>query len=115
MFNAGAARMHVEFQDPVESVDALFAPVITWKPYARRHVQVENEQATVSDSFTTGPREESVKTMTLVVRHHPNFGYSTRQRVVNLHTGELFEVEAIRYNSTKSMCYVDVRGGQASG
>jgi hypothetical protein len=115
MFNAGAARMVVEFQDPVETLDSMYAPTRTWAKYMEVHAGVEGEQYNVDDGISTGPREEGVKSMTLVIRNHSGLAFHTRQRVLNKLTNELYEITGIRYDGKRTLCFVDVRGGQASG
>jgi head-tail adaptor len=115
VFNAGAARAKIEIQDSVELLDAMHAPTRTWTLYKVVHAEIENERFEVDDSLTTGPREESIKTMTLVVRNHMNFNINTRQRVKNLRTNELFEITAIRYDGKRTKCFIDVKGGESNG
>lgn len=96
-------------------MDSLHAPTRTWTKYAECHAAIENEQFVTDDSFTNGPREESIKTMTLIIRNHPGLAFNTRQRVKDLLSGELFEITGIRYDGKRTTCFVDVRGGQADG
>jgi len=115
MFNAGAARMYAEVQNPVEALDSMYAPTRTWTKYMDVHAVIENEQFNVDDGLATGAREEGVRTMTLIIRNHPQLAFHTRQRVVNKLTNELYEITGIRYDGKRTLCFVDVRGGQADG
>jgi head-tail adaptor len=115
VFNAGAARALVEIQDSVELLDAMHAPTRSWVLYKKVHAIIENERFEVDDSLSTGPREESIKTMTLVVRNHMGFNINSRQRIKDLRTNELFEILAIRYDGKRTTCFIDVKGGESDG
>ena len=107
--------MLVDFESPVESVDALGAPTRAWTRYVQMHAAVENELATADDDLASGPREESTRTMTLVVRSHVGLKLHTRMRVVDARNGELFEIRSIRYSARRDQAFVDVIGGQSDG
>ena len=107
--------MLVDFESPVESVDTLGAPFRSWTRYAQMHVAVENEITTTSDEITNGPREESTRSMTLVVRCHIGLRLETRMRVVDVRKGDILEIRAIRYSAKRDQAFVDVVGGQSDG
>jgi head-tail adaptor len=107
--------MFVEFQEPQEALDGLGAPMRTWTRVGSSHVGVENENITTTDSQSRGPREESIRSMTLVVRLFASFKLHTRMRVMDLRSGELFEISAVRYSAKRDQAFVDVVGGQSDG
>ena len=107
--------MLVDFESPVEALDALGAPTRTWTRYAQMHAAVENEQATASDDQKPGPREESTRSMTLVVRCHVGLKLHTRMRAVDVRLGDIFEIQSIRYSMKRDQAFVDVVSGQSDG
>jgi head-tail adaptor len=115
MFNAGAARMKFSFQDVIEGVDAMGAPVQTWSEKCQLHAEVENEQFEVNDGTATGPRRESVKTMTLIVRNAPSLGINSRMRAMDMRTAEIYAITAVRYDAKKTRCFIDIQGGNSKG
>ena len=115
MYAAGASRLSISFQYVTEEVDAMGAPTQRWTEKCILHAQVEGEQYDVNDSMSNGPRKESTKSMTLVVRNAPSLGLNTRMRAVDFHSGEVFSITAIRYDAKKTRCFVDVVGGVSKG
>lgn len=115
VFNAGAANRKMKFQSVVEGTDTLGAPVQTWTDYMTVHASIEGEESTVSDSLTTGPRREALKTMTVSIRNHPSFTFNTRQRVIDVRTNEVYSITGIRYNAKRSICFIDLVGGGSKG
>lgn len=115
MFNAGAARLHLKVQNPVEGVDALGAPATQWVDYVELFAATENESFEVSDSMASGPRREATKTFTAVIRNHPQLAFNTRQRFIDLDSLETFAVASIRYDAKRTQCFVDLVGGVSKG
>ena len=115
MFNAGQAQMKVRIESPAEVKDAMGAPKTGWLPYAEVHAGVENREYSVADSLSTGPRRESAKNMTLIVRNHVNRAYHTNMRAVDVRTGEVYAITSIRYGARRDVCYMDVTGGVSDG
>lgn len=107
--------MLVDFESPIETTDALGAPTRTWTRYAQMHAAVENETSTTTDELTNGPREESTRSLTLVVRSHMGLKLHSRMRVVDVREGDVFEIRAIRYSAKRDQAFVDVVGGQSDG
>lgn len=117
MFESGKANTLLEVQNASDGVDALGAPEFGWVsqvPALLLFAYPENETTAV-DSLASGPREESVRTLTFVTRNHPGLVINTRQRLVDMATSELYRVNAIRYDAKKTMCYIDVVTGESSG
>lgn len=115
MFIAGLANMRIDIQDVINGVDALGAPTRAYNSYLQCYAQTDGQQYSVTDSESAGPREESAKTITLIVRNHAQLNINTSQRVVDLETGELFSIQAIRYDRLNTVCYLDCVGGVANG
>lgn len=115
MFIAGQARTLIDLQELVNGVDANGAPVRTYTSHVQCYAMTEARRADVNDSTDTGPREESVKTLTLIVRNHASLNINTRMRVNVVGTGEYYNITAIRYDASESTCYIDCTGGQANG
>jgi head-tail adaptor len=115
MYQAGASRRLISFQDVTEAVDAMGGPTQTWTQKCQLHALVEGELFEVTDSLTTGPRKETTKNMTLVVRNAASLQLNTRMRAVDSRTGEIFAITAIRYDAKKTQCFVDVVGGASKG
>lgn len=115
MFRAGSARLLISFQDVVEAVDALGSPTQTWTPKCQLNAEVENEEYTVTDSLSTGPRKESTKSMTLIVRNAPSLGLNTRMRAVDSRSGTIYAITGIRYDAKKTKCFIDVVSGASKG
>lgn len=115
MFNAGAARLHLKVQNPVEGVDALGAPATQWADYIELFAATENESFEVSDSMASGPRREATKSFTAVIRNHHLLDIHTRQRFIDVLSRETFSVAAIRYDAKRTQCFVDLVGGVSKG
>jgi head-tail adaptor len=107
--------MLVDFESPIETTDALGAPTRSWTRYAQLHAAVETEISTTTDELTNGPREESTRSLTLVVRSHMGLKLHSRMRVVDVREGDVFEIRAIRYSAKRDQAFVDVVGGQSDG
>lgn len=115
MFIAGAATMLVDIQDVVNGVDALGAPTRSYVTYIQCYAQTDAHQFSVSTSDSVGPREESSKAITLIVRNHAQLDINVSQRIVDTETGEIYSINAIRYDSLGVVCYIDCIGGLANG
>ncbi len=117
MFESGKVNMQVEVQNPNDGVDGMGAPQFGWVPQVPPLLlwaYPEND-VTAVNSLTTGPREESIRTMTLVTRNHPGININARQRLVNTQNGEIYRISAIRFDPKKTTCYLDVSTGESNG
>jgi hypothetical protein len=117
MFESGRVNTQVEVQNPSDGTDAMGAPQFGWVsqvPQLLLFAYPENE-VTAVDSLSTGPREEAVRTMTLVTRNHPGISINTRQRLVNTQNGEIYRINAIRFDAKQTTCFIDVVTGESNG
>ena len=115
MFNAGAANLYIDIQNVTTTLDAQGAPIRTYASYLNCYAAVERLEYAVENSATGGPREESIKTFTMVVRNHPSLNINSRQRVVDLNSGDIYHITGIRYDAKLTTCYIDVQSGESDG
>lgn len=107
--------MKIKIQNVVNGVDGMGAPTRTYVDYIECWAQRENQQVNSADAVTTGPREESIRTATLIARNHSSLNINTSQRIIVLDTGEILGITAIRYDQRATVVYMDVQGGVANG
>lgn len=115
MFNAGMATTKLRIESQVDSIDSLGAPTQTWILIAEVFASVNDEEVSVEESLTTGPRRESAKRVTFSFRMIPKVQFGTRMRLTNPATSEVFSVNAIRYDRKRTVVFVDAIGGVSNG
>lgn len=115
MFIAGQARMLIDLQEVTTTTDTNGAPVRGYASALQCYAMVESERYDVQDSDATGAREESIKSMTLIIRNPGTPAIHSRMRINVIGTGEYYNIKAIRYDMRATTCYIDCEGGQANG
>lgn len=115
MFAAGQAVTLIDLQEVTTTTDTNGAPVRGYTSTLQCYAMIESERYDVQDSDATGAREESIKSVTLIIRNPSGLTVHSRMRINVVGTGEYFNIKAIRYDRRATTCYIDCEGGQANG
>jgi len=115
MLNIGRACGSFRIDQPQVLLDSLNAPYTTWTEYATVYCEVENAETRADESMSSGPRKELTKNMTLITRCHPSQSFSPSMRAVDATTGDIYAINAVRYDTRRTTAYIDCQGGISSG
>lgn len=114
MLAIGRARYKISIQAPTVILDSMGAPTVTWAAIEDAYAEVENEMVEQAEATATGARRELSKTVTFIIRCHPEQTFTPAMRVI-ADDGSTYEILAARYNYRKTTAYLDCRSGYNAG
>ena len=110
MLPVGKMNRQIKLQSPTSGIDSMGGSVTTWSDLATVWAGIENEEYSSSES-TAAPHERGTVTRTYIIRNHPSMSIGLGLRVQDLMDGSLSVVGAIRYDSKRTVCYLDATSG----
>lgn len=114
MLAIGRARYKISIQAPTVILDSMGAPKVTWAAIEDAYAELENEMVEQAEATATGARRELSKTVTFIIRCHPEQTFTPAMRVI-ADDGSTYEILAARYNYRKTTAYLDCRSGYNAG
>lgn len=114
MLPVGRMNTMVTIQNNVETVDSMGAPTRSWVDYLTLYAAIENEEFNSADE-NVAPMEKTVRSKTYIVRNSSTNNINPRQRLVEVSSGSIYEITAIRYDQKLTTCYIDCRTGVGNG
>lgn len=115
MLNIGRAQSLFEIQKPTTQKDSNGAPFSVWALYASVYAEIENAEVSAAESQGTGARREMLTSATLVCRCHPSQLFTPAMRAVETKTGDVYTINAVRYDVRRTTAYLDVVSGASAG
>jgi head-tail adaptor len=114
MLNAGAMWLAITIQSPVDLLDSTGAPYRSWISYHTCHAATEGAQTTANES-NSSPYESATRTVTFIIRNHVRLDITTDMRIIVGQDSSVWAITSIRYDTKRSVCYVDATSGAAKG